>query len=198
MTFRLATFGLITSLFVGVIYVITKPLIIAAKEEARLEQLYALAEPLLLDGTIQTPVRKELPSNAPTTLERPLLVTPIANATNQIGSVIPFKSTEGYSGTIQLLIALDQNQRVVGLRAIDHKETPGLGDKIDTRKTDWILSFNGLSYRDLSPDDWAVDKDGGRFDSFTGATITPRAVVNALKDTLRYLGENPELLEASQ
>lgn len=198
MTFRLATFGLITSLFVGVIYVITKPLIIAAKEEARLEQLYALAEPLLLDGTIQTPVRKELPSNAPTTLERPLLVTPIANATNQIGSVIPFKSTEGYSGTIQLLIALDQNQRVVGLRAIDHKETPGLGDKIDTRKTDWILSFNGLSYRDLSPDDWAVDKDGGRFDSFTGATITPRAVVNALKDTLRYLDENPELLETSQ
>ena len=73
MTFRLATFGLITSLFVGVIYVITKPLIIAAKEEARLEQLYALAEPLLLDGTIQTPVRKELPSNAPITLERPLL-----------------------------------------------------------------------------------------------------------------------------
>ena len=198
MTFRLATFGLITSLFVGVIYVITKPLIIAAKEEARLEQLYALAEPLLLDGTIQTPVRKKLPSNAPTTLERPLLVTPIANATNQIGSVIPFKSTEGYSGTIQLLIALDQNQRVVGLRAIDHKETPGLGDKIDTRKTDWIRSFNGLSYRDLSPDDWAVDKDGGRFDSFTGATITPRAVVNALKDTLRYLYENPELLEASQ
>jgi electron transport complex protein RnfG len=123
------------------------------------------------------------------------VITPIADSSGQIGSVIPFRSTEGYSGTIQLLIALDQDQRIVGLRAIDHKETPGLGDKIDTRKTDWILSFNGLSYRDLSPNDWAVDKDGGRFDSFTGATITPRAVVNALRDTLSYLNANPELLE---
>jgi electron transport complex protein RnfG len=195
MTLRLAAFGLITSLFVGVIYVITKPLIIEAKEEARIAQLYALAEPLLSNGTIQTPVSKELPSSAPTPLERPLVITPIADSSGQIGSVIPFRSTEGYSGTIQLLIALDQDQRIVGLRAIDHKETPGLGDKIDTRKTDWILSFNGLSYGDLSPNDWAVDKDGGRFDSFTGATITPRAVVNALRDTLSYLNANPELLE---
>jgi electron transport complex protein RnfG len=195
MTLRLAAFGLIASLFVGVIYVITKPLINEAKEEARIAQLYALAEPLLSNGTIQTPVRKELPSSAPTSLERPLVITPIADSSGQIGSVIPFRSTEGYSGTIQLLIALDQDQRIVGLRAIDHKETPGLGDKIDTRKTDWILSFNGLSYGDLSPNDWAVDKDGGRFDSFTGATITPRAVVNALRDTLSYLNANPELLE---
>jgi electron transport complex protein RnfG len=195
MTLRLAAFGLITSLFVGVIYVVTKPLIIEAKEEARIAQLYALAEPLLSNGTIQTPVSKELPSSAPTPLERPLVITPIADSSGQIGSVIPFRSTEGYSGTIQLLIALDQDQRIVGLRAIDHKETPGLGDKIDTRKTDWILSFNGLSYGDLSPNDWAVDKDGGRFDSFTGATITPRAVVNALRDTLSYLNANPELLE---
>ena len=195
MTLRLAAFGLITSLFVGVIYVITKPLIIEAKEEARIAQLYALAEPLLSNGTIQTPVSKEIPSSAPTSLERPLVITPIADSSGQIGSVIPFRSTKGYSGTIQLLIALDQDQRIVGLRAIDHKETPGLGDKIDTRKTDWILSFNGLSYGDLSPNDWAVDKDGGRFDSFTGATITPRAVVNALRDTLSYLNANPELLE---
>ena len=197
MTLRLAAFGLITSLFVGVIYVITKPLIIEAKEEARIAQLYALAEPLLSKGAIQTPVRKDLPNEAPTSLERPLVITPIADASGQIGSVIPFRSTEGYSGTIQLLIALDQNQRIVGLRAIDHKETPGLGDKIDTRKTDWILSFNGLSYEDLSPNDWAVDKDGGQFDSFTGATITPRAVVNALRDTLSYFNANPELLEVS-
>jgi electron transport complex protein RnfG len=194
MTLRLAAFGLITSLFVGVIYVITKPLIIEAKKEGRIAQLYALAEPLLSNGTIQTRVRKELPSTAPTSLERPLVITPIADSSGQIGSVIPFRSTEGYSGTIQLLIALDQDQRIVGLRVIDHKETPGLGDKIDTRKTDWILSFNGLSYGDLSPNDWAVDKDGGRFDSFTGATITPRAVVNALRDTLSYFNANPELL----
>ena len=81
---------------------------------------------------------------------------------------------------------------------VDHKETPGLGDNIDTLKSDWILQFNGLSYGDLSPSDWAVDKDGGRFDSFTGATITPRAVVNALKETLNYLHANPQILENKQ
>ena len=198
MTLRLASFGLITSLFVGVIYVITKPLILESKEEARIAELYALAEPLLSDGTIQTPISKELPNDAPTSLVRPLLITPIVNTTGQIGTVIPFRSTEGYSGTIQLLIALDNNQRIVGLRAIDHRETPGLGDKIDTQKTDWILKFNGLSYQDLSPNEWAVKKDGGRFDSFTGATITPRAIVEALKDTLSYLNTHPELLETSQ
>ena len=61
-----------------------------------------------------------------------------------------------------------------------------------------FLQFNGLSYGDLSASDWAVDKDGGRFDSFTGATITPRAVVNALKETLNYLRANPQLLETKQ
>ena len=198
MTLRLVSFGLITSLFVGVIYVITKPLILESKEEARIAELYALAEPLLSDGTIQTPISKELPNDAPTSLVRPLLITPIVNTTGQIGTVIPFRSTEGYSGTIQLLIALDNDQRIVGLRAIDHRETPGLGDKIDTKKTDWILKFNGLSYQDLSPNEWAVKKDGGRFDSFTGATITPRAIVEALKDTLSYLNTHPQLLETSQ
>lgn len=198
MTLRLASFGLITSLFVGVIYVITKPLILESKEEARIAELYALAEPLLSDGTIQTPISKELPNDAPTSLVGPLLITPIVNTTGQIGTVIPFRSTEGYSGTIQLLIALDNNQRIVGLRAIDHRETPGLGDKIDTQKTDWILKFNGLSYQDLSPNEWAVKKDGGRFDSFTGATITPRAIVEALRDTLSYLNTHPEILETSK
>ena len=198
MTLRLAAFALITSLFVGVIYVITKPFILESKEEARIAELYALAEPLLSDGTIQTPISKELPGDAPTSLVRPLLITPIVNTTGQIGTVIPFRSTEGYSGTIQLLIALDNNQRIVGLRAIDHRETPGLGDKIDTKKTDWILKFNGLSYQDLSPNEWAVKKDGGRFDSFTGATITPRAIVEALKDTLSYLNTHPEILETSK
>jgi len=173
-------------------------LILESKEEARIAELYALAEPLLSDGTIQTPISKELPNDAPTSLVRPLLITPIVNTTGQIGTVIPFRSTEGYSGTIQLLIALDNNQRIVGLRAIDHRETPGLGDKIDTKKTDWILKFNGLSYQDLSPNEWAVKKDGGRFDSFAGATITPRAIVEALSDTLSYLNTHPELLETSQ
>ena len=86
---------------------------------------------------------------------QPLPVT-INDGELQIGAVIPFRALDGYSGTIKLLLALDRERRIGG-RAIDHKETPGLGDKIDTRKTIG-LQFNGLRYVDLSPTEWAVAK----------------------------------------
>lgn len=197
MTVRLTLFGLITSLFVGLVYVMTKPVIIEAKEQARQEKLYLLAAPLLANGRIASPVQRELPDDAPTSFEHPLSITPIVTDAEQLGVVLPITALQGYSGPIQLLLALNQQQRIVGVRAIEHRETPGLGDRIETRKSDWMLAFNGLRYDDLAPDDWAVQNDGGQFDSFTGATITPRAVVDALKETLAYLARHPVLLEAS-
>ena len=194
MTFRLTLFGLIAGIFVGIIYVITEPMIFKSKEDARIKRLYSLAEPLLSMGKIGNPVYKALATDAPVSLINPLPVTPISDGELQIGAVIPFRALEGYSGTIKLLLALDRERRIVGVRAIDHKETPGLGDKIDIRKTDWILQFNGLRYVDLSPTAWAVTKDGGQFDSFTGATITPRAVVDALAETLAYVETHPEIM----
>ena len=197
MTVRLALFGLITSLFVGLVYVMTKPVIIEAKEQARQEKLYLLAAPLLANGRIASPVQRELPDDAPASFENPLSITPIVTDAEQLGVVLPITAVQGYSGPIQLLLALDQQQRIVGVRAIEHRETPGLGDRIETRKSDWMLAFNGLRYDDLAPDDWAVQNDGGQFDSFTGATITPRAVVDALKETLAYLARHPVILEAN-
>lgn len=197
MTVRLTLFGLITSLFVGLVYVVTKPVIIEAKEQARQEKLYLLAAPLLANGRIASPVQRELPDDAPASFENPLSITPIVTDAEQLGVVLPITAVQGYSGPIQLLLALDQQQRIVGVRAIEHRETPGLGDQIETRKSDWMLAFNGLRYDDLAPDDWAVQNDGGQFDSFTGATITPRAVVDALKETLAYLARHPVILEAN-
>ena len=197
MTVRLTLFGLITSLFVGLVYVMTKPVIIEAKEQARQEKLYLLAAPLLANGRIASPVQRELPDDAPASFENPLSITPIVTDVEQLGVVLPITAVQGYSGPIQLLLALDQQQRIVGVRAIEHRETPGLGDQIETRKSDWMLAFNGLRYDDLAPDDWAVQNDGGQFDSFTGATITPRAVVDALKETLAYLARHPVILEAN-
>ena len=197
MTVRLMIFGLITSLFVGLVYVVTKPVIIEAKEQARQEKLYLLAAPLLANGRIASPVQRELPDDAPASFENPLSITPIVTDVEQLGVVLPITAVQGYSGPIQLLLALDQQQRIVGVRAIEHRETPGLGDQIETRKSDWMLAFNGLRYDDLAPDDWAVQNDGGQFDSFTGATITPRAVVDALKETLAYLARHPVILEAN-
>ena len=197
MTVRLMIFGLITSLLVGLVYVMTKPVIIEAKEQARQEKLYLLAAPLLATGRIASPVQRELPDDAPASFENPLSITPIVTDVEQLGVVLPITAVQGYSGPIQLLLALDQQQRIVGVRAIEHRETPGLGDQIETRKSDWMLAFNGLRYDDLAPDDWAVQNDGGQFDSFTGATITPRAVVDALKETLAYLARHPVILEAN-
>ncbi|MBU29101.1 MAG: hypothetical protein CMD54_03185 [Gammaproteobacteria bacterium] len=194
MTFRLALFGLIASSLVGVIYVITEPMIIESKEDARNKRLYSIAEPFLGEVKIGTPINKVLANDAPVSLNNPLPVTPINNGKLQIGAVVPFRALDGYSGTIELLLALDTERRILGVRAIDYEETLGLGDKIDVQKTDWILQFNGLRYVDLSPTAWAVTKDGGQFDSFTGATITPRAVVGALAETLAYFETYPEIV----
>lgn len=87
----------------------------------------------------------------------------------------------GYSGAIKLLVAFNLNGRVAGVRVLEHKETPGLGDKIELRKDNWILSFDGLLVNGSDDKRWAVKRDGGQFDAFTGATITPRAVVQAVK-----------------
>ena len=87
----------------------------------------------------------------------------------------------GYSGAIKLLVAFNVNGTVAVVRVLEHKETPGLGDKIELRKDDWILSFNGLRVNGSDDKRWAVKRDGGQFDAFTGATITPRAVVHAVK-----------------
>ncbi|PVX40636.1 electron transport complex protein RnfG [Pasteurella langaaensis DSM 22999] len=95
--------------------------------------------------------------------------------------VIEATAPDGYSGNIRLLFGMTVDGEVLGVRVLQHAETPGLGDKIDTRISDWILSFN---HKKISPDnleDWAVKKDGGKFDQFSGATITPRAVVNQVK-----------------
>lgn len=103
-------------------------------------------------------------------------------------------SHEGYSGTINLLVGIDRQGNVIGVRTLQHKETPGLGDLIDIQKSDWILSFNGHSLDNLSKTEWAVKKDGGLFDEFTGATITPRAVVRAVYKSLHYFRQNRKQL----
>ena len=105
---------------------------------------------------------------------------------------------EGYSGQIRLIMGLDPEGRILGVRVISHSETPGLGDKIEIAKDPWILSFNGHSLANTPTSDWAVQKDGGQFEAFTGATITPRAVVQAVFDGLNvYARHQQEWLPAS-
>jgi Na+-translocating ferredoxin:NAD+ oxidoreductase RnfG subunit len=95
MTVRLTLFGLITSLFVGLVYVMTKPVIIEAKEQARQEKLYLLAAPLLANGRIASPVQRELPDDAPASFEHPLSITPIVTDAEQLGVVLPITCSSG-------------------------------------------------------------------------------------------------------
>ncbi|GAK86607.1 electron transport complex protein RnfG [Vibrio ponticus] len=101
---------------------------------------------------------------------------------------------DGYNGAIKIIVAVKQDGTVTGTRVLSHQETPGLGDKIDLRVSDWILSFTGKQATPDNEASWHVRKDGGQFDQFTGATITPRAVVRSVKRTVDYINQNREQL----
>ncbi len=113
------------------------------------------------------------------------------------GWVLRVVAPNGYSGAIHLLVGVDVHGQITGVRVISHKETPGLGDPIEEEKSDWIHAFQGKSLQDPSGKGWGVKKDGGMFDQFTGATITPRAVVQAVHNALLYVEQHrAELMEA--
>jgi electron transport complex protein RnfG len=97
---------------------------------------------------------------------------------------------KGYSGNIHLLTGVNRQGELLGVRVVKHQETPGLGDKIELKKSDWILQFKGLAIGSPMPGDWKVTKDGGVFDAFTGATVTPRAIVSASYELLTYFNQH--------
>ena len=107
-----------------------------------------------------------------------------------VAVVVRLAATDGYNGNIRLLIGINDDGSLSGVRVTSHKETPGLGDAIETSKSNWILGFSGLSLQNPDPAAWAVKRDGGAFDQFTGATITPRAVVKAVRRALQFYAAN--------
>jgi electron transport complex protein RnfG len=102
----------------------------------------------------------------------------------------------GYNGSIRLLTGISVDETLLGVRVVAHKETPGLGDKIETRKSDWIKQFTGLSLSNPAQDNWKVKRDGGVFEAFTGATITPRAIVTASYQVLELFNKKFLLIQA--
>jgi electron transport complex protein RnfG len=107
-----------------------------------------------------------------------------------VAAVLSPVAPDGYNGAIKLLVAIQADGTLAGVRVIGHRETPGLGDFIDADKSGWILGFDGRSLNDPPESRWKVKRDGGDFDQFTGATITPRAVVKAVYTTLVFFERN--------
>ncbi len=109
------------------------------------------------------------------------------NQGKTIAVIIPTVAPDGYSGDIKMIAGVNLDGTIAGVRVLTHTETPGLGDKVDLKKSDWIKTFDGRSLSNPTADQWKVKKDGGEFDQFTGATITPRAVVHQIRKVLDYV-----------
>ena len=114
-----------------------------------------------------------------------------------VAAVLTVTAPAGYVDPIRLLVAIDRSGQVLGVRPLEHRETPGLGDRIEPARSGWIKQFAGRSLTDPSPEDWAVQRDGGQFDQISGATITSRAVVSAVHDALVWAAENPQIIDAT-
>lgn len=144
----------------------------------------------ILQDTLKWPATMALGTEEPTEIYRARLDG------EPVAAILTVVAPDGYSGQIKMLVGIYHSGKLAGVRVISHKETPGLGDKIDENKSDWILQFEGLSLTDPAAAKWKVKKDGGEFDQFTGATITPRAVVNAVKEALIYFRDEKKALFA--
>ncbi|MEK9995459.1 MAG: electron transport complex subunit RsxG [Halieaceae bacterium] len=190
----LAVFAAITSVAIGWTYLATKDQIDMEVRRAEARQLLEIFPPETHDNDIVDD-GFELVADTPLLGIREARQGYRVRQNNKvIGVILPATARDGYSGDIRALVGVRDDGTVAGVRVVAHRETPGLGDKVDLRKSDWILGFDNrsLSQPDLSG--WNVEKDGGVFDQFTGATVTPRAVILATRRALEYARLNAEML----
>jgi Na+-translocating ferredoxin:NAD+ oxidoreductase subunit G len=123
---------------------------------------------------------------------QPVKIYRARRAGTPIAAVLRPIAPDGYRGPIELLVAIGQDGRLIGVQVIRHQETPGLGDAFESRDVHWLDRFRGRSLTDPPPQRWTVRRDGGDFDAFTGATITPRAIVKAVRNALEYYQRNSQ------
>lgn len=114
-----------------------------------------------------------------------------------VAALFVVSARDGYAGPIRLLIGVTMDGTVTGVRVLEHRETPGLGDRIETTKSDWVLQFDGRSLRDPEAAMWAIRGDGGQFDQLTGASVTPRSVIKAIRETLTWFEVNRDAVFAA-
>jgi len=167
---------------------------IAANHRARLlKSLHVLVTPDMHDNDLVTDMitvtDKELLGT-----DKPVRVWRARKDGAPVAAIINSVAPDGYNGRIELLVAVRHDGTLLGVRVISHQETPGLGDAIEAEKSDWIHGFDNHSLKDPEPKHWKVRRDGGVFDQFTGATITPRAVVKAVYRTLVYFEKHRDEL----
>jgi len=189
----LTLFAVMGTALVGLTYEATVERIAENERQALLNNLHTLVPPERHDNDIHADrIQVQAPDRLGT--EAPVTVYRARKAGEPVAAVLTPVAPDGYGGDIRLLVAVNYDGTVAGVRVLAHKETPGLGDNIEVEKSDWITRFAGRSLSNPPAEKWRVRKDGGVFDQFTGATVTPRAVVGAVRRTLEYYAANRDRL----
>jgi Na+-translocating ferredoxin:NAD+ oxidoreductase subunit G len=190
----LALFAIIGTSLVATTYQFTHETIIANERAALLASLRLLISADRHTNAIETD--RIVVSDPRLDTQQPVEVYRARHHDQPVAIVIGSVAPDGYSGRIQLLVGINYDGTLSGVRVISHRETPGLGDDIEIERSPWILAFSGRSLFNPPAELWRVKKDGGIFDQFTGATITPRAVVHAVRRSLDYYQQHRDQLFA--
>ena len=190
----LALFAAITSVAIDWAYRGTKEQIDFEVRRAEARQLLEIFPPDTHDNEIVDDVFEVAAETALLGIRERRQGYRVRREDTVVGVILPATARDGYSGDIRALVGVRQDGSVAGVRVVAHRETPGLGDKVDLHKSDWILDFNERSLANPALDGWNVEKEGGVFDQFTGATLTPRAVILATRRALEYAILNVETL----
>lgn len=184
----LGAFALVTTALLAFTAEFTKERIAKAEREAQQKALFEIVPRARHDNDMLSETIK-IPENAweGLGLKSGGEIHVARHADDTIAVIIPAVAPDGYSGDIRMIVGINADGTIAGIRILDHHETPGLGDKIELKKSPWVLSFNNKSLQAPVPLQWKVKKDGGNFDQFAGATITPRAVVNQVRRVLEFV-----------
>jgi len=189
----LSLFALVGTGLVALIFTGTEERIAESQRQFMLRNLHAVIKPELHNNDI---FHDMITVTNPQWLgtKDPVSVFRARKNGQPVALAITPTAPDGYVGPIKILVGITADGIVLGVRVLNHRETPGLGDDIEEKRSDWIFGFNGRSLGNPESKGWAVRRDGGQFDQFTGATITPRAIVKAVHNALKFYEQNREKL----
>lgn len=182
-------FAIVGALLLAGTYGMTLPAIEKSEREAKIRLIAQVLPAGSYDNDLVKSARP-LPADSLLGLKQPGELYPAALGGKTTAVVLEAIAPDGYAGEIKLLVGIRPDGTLSGVRVTSYKETPGLGDYIDAAKSNWIHVFDGKSLDNPKPDGWKVKKDGGTFDYMAGATISPRAVIKAVKKALEYFAQH--------
>ena len=184
----LSAFAIATAAVLAITAEFTKEHIAKSERDAQLKALFEIVPRTLHDNDMLNDTIK-VPADAwaGLGLKSGGEIYVARHTDETIAVIIPATAPDGYSGELRMIVGINADGTIAGVRILDHHETPGLGDKIDLKKSSWVLDFNGKSAQNPTLNHWKVKRDGGDFDQFSGATITPRAVVNQVRRVLEFV-----------